>query len=92
MKQKELVICILIGVFLTASWMLRHEYVLIKVNAQQQSLPFNIKYEMIIRVNRFNGDKCVFHGGKQVIETYPGAGLKTQEELLSANQGLIDCI
>ena len=51
----------------------------------------NIKYEMIIRTNRFTNSRCVFHGGGQVIETYPGVGLGVKRESLSANQKLNNC-
>ena len=91
MIDKRFFVGILLGVALLFGWGFRYEYSVIRVNAHQQNLPSNIKYEMIIRTNRFTNSRCVFHGGGQVIETYPGVGLGIKRETLSANQKLNNC-
>ena len=91
MIDKRLIISIFFGAVLLFGWIFRYEYSIIRVNAYQQNLPSNIKYEMIIRTNRFTDSRCVFHGGRQVIETYPGVGLGIKRETLATNQKLNNC-
>jgi hypothetical protein len=73
----------LIGVVICAtvvgailSVLFRYEYISKSVRVPNQNQP-TISYDIILRIDRFTGDKCLFEGGFQSVEIYdenlPGA-------------------
>ena len=53
----------------TLSVFFRYEYISKSVRVPNQNQPL-IAYDVVLRIDRFTGDKCIFEGGLQNVEIF----------------------
>jgi hypothetical protein len=76
-KRVILYLAIATSAFVLAT-VFRHEYVTKTVRFSEQNL-LHIDYEIVLRINRLTGEKCIFEGGLQLVEVF-------DENVIGSNQ------